>query len=118
MKKKIGTSKSMKKYGPGGTTGPGPSGPGPSGGGMVKTKSPGGSYVNKTTYDNQGNVLKEVERRTVKGLLTGAPKAKGVIAKVFKKGGMVGKPKMSKGGSAVKPTMKMGGAVKKSSKKK
>jgi hypothetical protein len=60
---------------------------------MIKTKSPGGSYVNKTTYDNQGKVLKEVERRTVKGLLTGAPKAKGVITKVFKKGGMVGKSK-------------------------
>jgi len=96
MKKKMGTSKSMKKMDMGGTSGPGgpgPKGPVPSGGRMIKTTSPGGAYVNKKTYDNQGNVLKEVERRTVKGLLTGAPKAKGVIKKVFKKGGMVGKSK-------------------------
>lgn len=91
MKKKIGSSKSMKKMNMGGpATGPGPV---PSGGGMTKTKSPGGAYVNKTTYDSQGNVIKEVERRTLKGLLSGAPKAKGVITKVFKKGGTVGKSK-------------------------
>jgi hypothetical protein len=87
MKNKMSTSKSIKKMGNGGSSS------GPSGGGMVKTKSPGGSYVNKTTYDSEGNTLKEVERRTVKGLLSGAPKAKGVITKTFKKGGMVGKSK-------------------------
>lgn len=96
MKKKIGTSKSMKKYEMAGQVS---SGPGPSGGGMVKKKSPGGSYVTKSTYDDQGNLLKEVERRTVKGLFTGAPKAKGVTFKVFSKGGIAGKPKMAKGGS-------------------
>lgn len=84
MKKKIGSSKSIKKYAPGGSTGPGPSG-----GGMIKTTSPGGAYVTKKTYDDQGNLTKEVERRTVKGFLMGAPKAKGVTKKLFKKGGTV-----------------------------
>jgi hypothetical protein len=59
---------------------------------MTKTKSPGGSYVTKVTKDAKGNVIKSVERRTLKGLLSGAPKAKGVMTKAFKKGG-----KMSKG---------------------
>jgi len=59
---------------------------------MTKTKSPGGSYVTKVTRDSKGDVTKAVERRTLKGLVSGAPKAKGVMARAFKKGG-----KMSKG---------------------
>jgi len=58
---------------------------------MTKTKSPGGSYVTKVTRDPQGNVTKAVERRTLKGLVSGAPKAKGVMARAFKKGGKMSK---------------------------
>lgn len=60
---------------------------------MTKTKSPGGSYVTKVTRDPQGNVTKAVERRTLKGLVSGAPKAKGVMARAFKKGGKMSKKK-------------------------
>lgn len=54
--------------------------------------SPGGAYKLKTTTGPTGNVTRQVERRTLKGLLQGAPKARGVIKQTFKKGG-----KMSKG---------------------
>jgi len=60
---------------------------------MTKTKSPGGSYVTKVTRDSKGDVTKAVERRTLKGLVSGAPKAKGVMARAFKKGGKMSKSK-------------------------
>jgi len=54
--------------------------------------SPGGAYKMKTTMGPTGDTTRQVERRTVKGLLTGAPKARGVMKQTFKSGG-----KMSKG---------------------
>jgi hypothetical protein len=143
MKKKMGSSKSMKKYDMGGAAGPG-DGPLPvTAGAMRKTKtkerSADGDYVKKTvTRETPGGTSSTTKvRRTVQGILQGAPRVD-----KFKKGGSVGtskKPKMSKGGSFgmlsvkagvdnnPKPTaadriagakMKMGGSVKKGKSKK
>lgn len=55
--------------------------------------SPGGSYKMKTTTNAAGDTLKQVERRTVKGVLTGAPKARGVMQQAYKTGGKMTKAK-------------------------
>jgi len=95
MKKKIGTSKSMKKMDMGGPT----SGPGSdilpvTAGSMKKTKvkerSSDGNYVRKTVTRETPNssTSSSKVRRTVQGFLEGAPRKD-----KFKKGGMVGKSK-------------------------
>lgn len=56
----------------------------------VKT-SPGGAYKMKTTTNAAGDTTRQVERRTLKGLLQGAPKAQGVMKQVYKSGGKMKK---------------------------
>jgi hypothetical protein len=103
MKKKMGSSKSMKKYGMGGASGPGDDQFPITAGAMRKTKvkerSADGDYVKKTvTRETPGGTSTTTKvKRSIQGILHGAPR----IDK-FKKGGSVGtskKPKMSKGGS-------------------
>jgi len=53
--------------------------------------SPGGAYKMKTTTNAAGDTTKQVERRTLKGMLTGAPKARGVMKQTFKMGGKMSK---------------------------
>ena len=63
------------------------------------------NYRKKTTYlgiDDEGNSPRIVkERRTLKGFLTGAPKAGGTMKQVYKKGG------------SIRKSMKTGGKIKK-----
>ena len=65
----------------------------PNRGGKKVQTSPGGAYKTKTTYDASGTPIKVVERRTAKGLISGAPKARGVISQTFKRGGKMSKKK-------------------------
>lgn len=58
----------------------------------VKT-SPGGAYKMKYTIGPSGDTTRIKETRTLKGLLTGAPKARGVMKQVFKRGGKMSKKK-------------------------
>ena len=53
--------------------------------------SPGGAYKMKTTTNAAGDTTRQVERRTVQGLLKGAPKARGVMKQTFKSGGKMKK---------------------------
>lgn len=53
--------------------------------------SPGGAYKMKTTTNATGDTTRQVERRTMKGLLQGAPKARGVMKQTFKSGGKMKK---------------------------
>jgi len=53
--------------------------------------SPGGAYKMKTTTGPTGDTTRQVERRTLKGMLTGAPKARGVMKQTFKSGGKMKK---------------------------
>jgi len=53
----------------------------------VKLREDSGDYVTKIKTDEKGNVTSLKSRRTLKGLLTGAPRAK----KIMKKGGTVPK---------------------------
>jgi hypothetical protein len=66
--------------------------------GVVRSND--GNYRKKTTYLGDDNVDKRLikERRTVKGFLTGAPKAGGKMETIepMKKGGKVGKAKAGK----------------------
>jgi len=55
----------------------------------IKTKSMDKNYVSKAKTDASGNVTSMKSRRTVKGLLTGAPKVKDNL----KKGGKISKKK-------------------------
>jgi len=55
----------------------------------IKTKSMNKNYVTKTKTDASGNVTSMKSRRTLKGLLTGAPKVKDNM----KKGGKISKKK-------------------------
>jgi hypothetical protein len=55
--------------------------------------SPGGAYKMKTTMGPTGDTTRQVERRTLKGVLTGAPKARGVMKQTFKSGGKMTKAK-------------------------
>ena len=138
MKKKIGSSKSMKKYAMGGqeSSGPGDDQLPVTAGYMKKTKtkerSADGDYLKKTVTRETpgGNISTETKtRRTVQGFIHGAPR----IDK-FKKGGSVGKssktsakkkfaalaPPYNKataadriaGAKGAKPKMKMGGSMK------
>jgi len=128
MKKKIGASKSMKKYEMAGTVSSGP--------GDGKDSIPSGSKISPEVLDKikkragadkseilPGTKYKPNSPREAQRTPWGNAPKPGSKQEVeyYKKGGSVGMSKtskMSKGGSAVKPTMKMGGAVKKSSKKK
>lgn len=74
--------------------------------------SPGGSYKMKTTMGPTGDTLRQVERRTMKGILSGAPKARGVMKQTFKSGGKMPKAMM---GAMTKPMMKKGGRMSKKS---
>lgn len=56
----------------------------------VKT-SPGGAYKMKVTTNAAGDTTRQVERRTLKGLLQGAPKAQGVMKQVYRSGGKMKK---------------------------
>jgi hypothetical protein len=53
--------------------------------------SPGGAYKLKTTVGPSGDTTRLVERRTLKGLFQGAPKARGVMKQTFKSGGKMKK---------------------------
>lgn len=77
MKKKSG----LKKYQMAGQTMPNTTR-----GTVQKQTSPGGMYRTKVVRDDQGNIIKSTERRTVKGFLSGAPRAKGKITRM-KSGG-------------------------------
>jgi hypothetical protein len=55
---------------------------------MEKKTSPGGMYKSRTFRDASGNVVKETQRRTLKGFLSGAPRAAGKKASM-KKGGKI-----------------------------
>jgi hypothetical protein len=66
--------------------------------------SPGGAYKMKTTTDASGNTIKKVERRTLKGLISGAPKAKGVMEQKFKAGGSLKAVPSDKVGLSKLPT--------------
>lgn len=66
--------------------------------------SPGGAYKMKTTTDASGNTIKKVERRTLKGLISGAPKARGVMEQKFKAGGSLKAVPSDKVGLSKLPT--------------
>ena len=76
-------------------------------------KSNDGNYRKKTTYLGDDNVDKRLikERRTVKGLLTGAPKAGGKMETIepMKKGGKVTKAKDGKWMQKVSKSIKARG---------
>ena len=94
MKKKIGSSKSMKKYVMGGENGSGDDFIIPEAGAMRKTKSKersaDGNYVRKTVTRETpaGTSTTTKVRRTVQGIAKGAPRFSN-----YKKGGSVGKSK-------------------------
>lgn len=79
---------------------------------IEKKTSPGGMYKSKVMKDAQGNVLKETQRRTLKGVLSGAPRGAGKKASM-KTGGVAkaqfGKPVTTTPGKS----MKMGGKMSK-----
>jgi hypothetical protein len=58
----------------------------------VKLREDSRDYVTKIKADDQANVSSIKTRRTLKGLLTGAPRAK----KIMKKGGKVVKKSINK----------------------
>lgn len=110
MKKKIGSSKSMKikpKMQPGGQPEFGIVSRSTPITGMsnakLKFRSEDGDYVTKIKTDADGNIIKSKARRTIGGFFRGAPRLK---------------DNLKKGGSVSKSKMKTGGSVKKSSKKK
>ena len=60
----------------------------------IKIKEDSRNYVTKITTDDQGNIASMKTRRTLKGLLTGAPRVKKAEAQsTYKKGGSVKKKK-------------------------
>ncbi len=62
------------------------------GGKKVRLKEDSRAYITKIKTDDEGNVASLKSRRTVKGLLSGAPRAK----KIMKSGGKVVKKSTSK----------------------
>lgn len=83
--------------------------------GVVRSND--GNYRKKTTYLGDDNVDKRLikERRTVKGFLTGAPKAGGKMETIqpMKKGGKVSKTKVATIRAAAKRNKAAGKAGKK-----
>lgn len=59
---------------------------------MEKKTSPGGMYKSRIFRDANGKIVKETQRRTLKGFLSGAPRGAGKKASM-KKGGKISKKK-------------------------